>query len=149
MPRVSAGEISETRKLRAPRPVAGGMVPLLRITTALVWLVFGLGFKVLGLVPRHERIVAAVLGETWAAPVTLAVGVGETLLALWILSRWWPRTCASVQTAAIVVMNTLELRHAQALLLAPVPMVVANTAFLAAAWFVALRTHAAAREAAG
>jgi hypothetical protein len=149
MPRVSASEITETTRRHVPRPVAGGMVPFLRITTALVWLVFGLGFKVLGLVPRHERIVAAVLGEAWAAPVTFAVGVGETLLAFWILSRWWPRTCAAVQTAAIVAMNTLELRHAQDLLLAPVPMVVANTAFLAAAWSVALRTHAATREAAG
>jgi hypothetical protein len=118
------------------------MLLFLRLTTATVWLVFGLGFKVLNLVPRHERIVAAVLGDDLAAPATLAVGVGETLLAAWILLRRWPLACAATQTVAIVAMNTLELLHAREHLLAPAPMVAANTLFLAAAWFVAVRTHA-------
>ncbi|MCA8964348.1 MAG: DoxX-like family protein [Planctomycetes bacterium] len=116
------------------------MLVFLRFGTAAVWIVFGLVFKVLHLVPRHERIVADVLGEGVAGPLTIAVGVAETLLGLWILSRRWPRACAAVQTAAIVCMNTLELTYAREHLLAPLPMVLANTVFLTAGWWLALRT---------
>ena len=63
---------------RRPSPI---VLPLLRYATAGVWLVFGLGFKVLGLVPRHERIVAAVLAAAYAGPGKIAVEGGETLLA--------------------------------------------------------------------
>ena len=118
-------------------------LPLLRIVTAGVWLLFGLGFKVLHLVPRHDRIVADVLGEAMARPVTIAVGTAETLLAWWILSARWPRTCAAVQTLAIGAMNTLELTFAREHLLAPLPMVVANAVFLAAGWYLAVQTHRA------
>jgi hypothetical protein len=111
---------------------------LLRCGTAAVWFVFGLCFKVLDLVPRHERIVAAVLGPDLARPLTVAVGVGEVMLGLWILARVWPRTCALVQTLAIAAMNALELAFAHDLLLAPVPMVVANVGFLAIGWYLAL-----------
>lgn len=117
------------------------MLGFLRIGTALVWIVFGLGFKVLGLVPRHERIVAAVLGEGAAGTVTLAVGIAETLLGVWILTARWPRTCATVQTLAIVSMNALEVTLAREHLLAPVPMLFANTAFLAVGWYLAVHTR--------
>ena len=60
-------------------------------------------------------------------------------MGLWILSGIRPRLCAAAQTLAIVGMNTLELALAKDLLLAPVPMVCANTAFLAAGWYCALR----------
>ncbi len=116
------------------------MLALLRFGTAAVWIVFGLVFKVLNVVPRHERIVAAVLGETLAGPVTIAVGVGETMLGLWILSARWPRACAAVQTVAIACMNVLELTYAKEHLLAPLPMVLANAVFLSAGWYLALRT---------
>ncbi len=115
----------------------------LRIATALVWISFGLGCKVLHLVPRHEAIVAMVLGEAVAGPVTVLVGIGETLLGLWILSRRWPRLCALVQTLAIASMNSLELCFARERLLAPWPMVAANIVFLAVGWYLALRTRPA------
>ncbi len=114
------------------------MILALRIGTASVWILFGLVFKVFNLVPRHRRIVAAVLGERAAVPVTVLVGLGETLLGAWILSGLHPVACAAVQTAAIVAMNALELRYAKAHLLAPVPMVLANLTFLAAGWYLAL-----------
>ena len=117
------------------------MLLFLRVGTAAVWMLFGLGFKVLGLVPRHERIVAEVLGDALAAPMTIAVGIAETMLGLWILSRRWPRTCAAAQTLAIAAMNALELTFARHHLLAPVTMVLANVLFLGAGWFVAVRTH--------
>ncbi len=116
------------------------MIRLVRILTAAVWIVFGLGFKILGLVPRHRLIVASILGEGAARPVTLLIGAGETFLGLWILSGVRPKTCAAAQTAAIVSMNALELTLARPLLLAPVPMVCANAAFLAAGWYCALST---------
>ncbi len=124
------------------------MTPLLtflRIGTAAVWLVFGFVFKVLHAVPRHDQIVAAVLGPELARPLTIAVGAAETLLGLWILSGRWPRTCAAVQTLAIVAMNTLELAFAREHLLAPVPMLLANTLFLTAAWCLAVQTRSRTR----
>lgn len=47
---------------------------LIRIATAAVWFVFGFIFKVLHLVPRHHLIVASILGEEVAGPVTLLIG---------------------------------------------------------------------------
>lgn len=123
------------------------METTLRIGTALVWIAFGLGAKVLHLVPRHEAIVAAVLGEAVAGPVTVLVGLAETLLGVWILTRRWPRLCALVQTFAIASMNTLELCFARERLLAPWPMVAANVVFLSLVWFLALRTPRTAPEA--
>jgi len=110
-----------------------------RWSIASVWLVFGLGAKVLGLVPRHRKIVARVLGDDLARPATVAVGLGETALGLWVLSARHPRLAAATQTAAIAAMNTLELRRARRHLLAPRSMVLANTAFLTLVWAHALR----------
>jgi hypothetical protein len=112
-------------------------VTALRIGTAAVWLVFGFVFKVLDVVPRHRLIVASVLGAGVAGPVTIAIGAAEAVLGLWILSRIRPLLCATAQTAAIVSMNALELTFAKDLLLAPIPMVCANTVFLAAGWYCA------------
>ena len=110
-----------------------------RRAIAAVWLVSGVGFKLLGLVPRHRLIVAAVTGEAHATAVTRLVGAGEALLGLWVLSGRWPRACALVQTLAIASMNLLELRLARELLLAPVPMLLGNALLLALAWCVALQ----------
>jgi hypothetical protein len=116
------------------------MVWAVRILAATVWLVFGLGLKVLGFDPRHEQIVAAVVGEGIAGPVTLAVGLGETALACWILSGRFPIACACVQTGAIVSMNALEIAHARHILYSPALMLSANVAFLALVWWAALKS---------
>jgi len=115
------------------------LITVLTVVTASIWLVFGLGFKVLGLVPRHRLIVTALLGEAAAGPVTVIIGAGETAVAVWILSGWYPRLCAAAQTVAIVTMNTLEIMFAKDLLLAPVLMVCANSIFLVAIWYRALK----------
>ena len=122
------------------------MILTLRIGTALVWILFGLVFKVLHLVPRHEAIVATILGSAVAGPVTLLIGLAETTMGIWILSRWRPRICAAAQTIAIVSMNALELSLARDQLLAPLPMVCANSAFLAVGWYLALHTPSEPRE---
>ena len=121
------------------------MLLTLRIATALVWILFGLVFKVLHVVPRHEAIVATVLGSTAAGPVTLLIGLTETAMGIWILSRWRPRTCATAQTIAIVTMNAVELSLARDQLLAPLPMVCANSLFLAVGWYLALHTPSQSR----
>ena len=122
------------------------LIPALRIGTASVWILFGLVFKVLNVVPRHQTIVATVLGDAVAGPVTLGIGVAETAMGIWILSRWRPRTCALAQTLAIVSMNALELTMAKEHLLAPLMMVCANSVFLAVGWYLALHTHELSRR---
>jgi len=111
----------------------------LTIATALVWLLFGMWFKVFGMVPRHRLIVAAVVGEAAAGPVTVLIGAAETAMALWILSGIYPRACAALQSIAIATMNGLELSQAPDLLLAPILMVCANTVFLVVVWYCALK----------
>ena len=116
------------------------MIIAIRIGTACVWILFGLVFKVLQVVPRHERIVAAVIGPDWAGPATVSIGMAEGCMGLWILSGRWPWFCVSLQTIAIAAMNVLELRYASEHLLAPLAMLCANTVFLGLGWFLAVRT---------
>jgi len=115
------------------------LITALTLATAVVWLVFGIWFKIFGLVPRHRLIVAAVVGEAAAGPVTVLVGAAETAMALWILSGLRPLACAAVQSIAIATMNALELTLAPDLLLAPGLMVCANTVFLVVVWYCALK----------
>ena len=102
---------------------------------AAVWLMSGLGAKLLGLVPRHQAIVARFFGESLAWPVTKLIGVAEVAMALWILSGRERTACAVMQAVAIVAMNSLELWGARDLLLFPRLMPIANAALLAVAFW--------------
>ncbi len=82
--------------------------PYVRFLFAAIWLVNGLYCKVLGLVPRHEQIVGAILGDAHAGPLTVAIGVAEMGMAAWIVTGWRYRLCAGVQIAVIGAMNVLE-----------------------------------------
>ncbi len=75
---------------------------------AAVWLVNGLFCKILNLVPRHQEIVATILGQEHARLLTIAIGISEVLMALWILSGIKSRLNTLLQIAVITVMNTLE-----------------------------------------
>jgi DoxX-like family len=114
------------------------MATWLRVGVAAVWLVFGLVFKAFDVVPRHRQIVARVLGERVAPWLTKAVGAGETVVGLWMLSGRLLWLCVALQTGVIVVMNTLELRYARDLLLSPLGMIAANAVLLSVGWYVAL-----------
>jgi DoxX-like family len=114
---------------------------LLTFGIAAIWLIFGVGFKVLGMVPRHRLIVASIIGESAAGPLTIMIGFGETCIALWVLSRRQSLLCAAFQTLAILTMNTLEIIYAKSLLLSPVLMVCANTVFLSVIWYWALNVR--------
>lgn len=90
---------------------------LLDFTLALLWGTMGLYCKILGLVPRHQEIVASILGETAAPTATLWIGVGEVMLAVWIACGFRRRLAAVVQILLILTMNILELWFAAELLL--------------------------------
>ncbi|HOY17871.1 MAG TPA: DoxX-like family protein [Haliscomenobacter sp.] len=81
---------------------------ILTYCIAMVWMANGLFCKVLNLVPRHEQIVARILGETYARPLTLTIGLAEIGMAIWVLSRIKPRLNAVLQMAVVAIMNTLE-----------------------------------------
>jgi DoxX-like family len=84
---------------------------------ALVWLANGLLCKVLHLVPRHEQIVARILGPTYAAPLTVVIGFSEVLMGVWILSGIWRRWNVAAQVLLVAAMNLLEFILAPDLLL--------------------------------
>lgn len=83
----------------------------------LVWLANGLFCKVLNLVPRHQEIVARILGEQYSWLITKAIGVSEMLMVVWILSRIKIRFCAIFQMVIIATMNMIEFVLAPDLLL--------------------------------
>jgi len=84
------------------------MRKILNYFIALVWLVNGLVFKVLNLAPRHEQIVARILGGQYSRPLTFAIGVAEVGMAVWVLSGIQPRYNALVQIVIVAVMNLIE-----------------------------------------
>jgi DoxX-like family len=75
---------------------------------AIIWLVNGLFCKVLNLVPRHQQIVAVILGDKYSGTLTILIGLSEIAMAIWILSRIKTRLNAISQIIIIAIMNTLE-----------------------------------------
>lgn len=111
----------------------------LSIPIAGVWIFHGLYSKILMGIPRHQMIVERILGEKMGNVLTIVIGVLEILLGLWVLSCFRKKTCATLQTTILVVMNTLEIRLAKDLLYSPWGMVALNLALIAAIWFWATR----------
>lgn len=90
---------------------------ILTYLIALVWLVNGLICKVLNFVPRHQEIVARILGEEFSRPLTILIGISEIIMAIWILSNVKPKFNAITQMVVILTMNILEFLLAPDLLL--------------------------------
>ena len=90
---------------------------ILTYCIAAIWLLNGLFCKLLNLVPRHQQIVARILGNEHALFFTKIIGVSEILMAVWILSGIKTRLNAAVQITIIGVMNTIEFFVASDLLL--------------------------------
>jgi hypothetical protein len=86
--------------------------PLLKSTLtigiAAVWFINGLFCKILHLVPRHEEIVSRILGESYAAPATRAIGFLELMMVGWILSGIRPAVCTWTQIGVVSAMVLLE-----------------------------------------
>lgn len=81
---------------------------LLNYFIAAVWLANGLFCKVLNLVPRHQEIVARIVGDGQAALLTKAIGFAEITMAVWVLSGYLARLNAIIQITVIATMNVLE-----------------------------------------
>lgn len=81
---------------------------LLTYCIAAIWLANGLFCKVLNLVPRHQQIIATILGEKYSGTFTILIGLSEIAMAIWILSKVKTRLNAIVQIIIIAAMNTLE-----------------------------------------
>src|SRR6187397_2771561 len=111
---------------------------LSQILIGAVWVFHGLYSKILNGIPRHQLIVARVLGERWARPATKLIGGAEVLLGVWVFTGLASVECAAVQTLAIVSMNALEIVRARSLLISAPGMVLLNLCFLAVIWHWAL-----------
>lgn len=81
---------------------------ILNYCIATIWLANGLFCKVLNLVPRHQQIVASILGDLYARPLTVFIGASEIIMTVWILSRYKSKLNAISQIAIITTMNALE-----------------------------------------
>lgn len=111
----------------------------LRCLIGGVWVFHGLYSKLLDGIPRHRLIVGRILGEDLASWATPTIGLAEVLLGLWAFSGWRPKTCAAVQTLAIIGMNAFEILWARDLLISAPGMVALNLGFLALVWYRATR----------
>ncbi len=81
---------------------------ILTYCIATVWIANGLFCKVLNFVPRHEQIVARILGGDHSRQLTVLIGLSEIIMAAWILSGYKTKLNAIVQIGVVVMMNTLE-----------------------------------------
>jgi hypothetical protein len=104
----------------------------------VVWVFHGLFSKLLNGIPRHRLIVGKILGTANAGVFTKVIGLFEVLLGIWAFTGWQAVGCAAVQTAALVIMNTLEIIFAEELLISAVGMVILNLVFLTLIWYWAL-----------
>lgn len=111
---------------------------ILRLTIGGVWAFHGVYSKILEGIPRHRLIVARVLGPDVAGPITILIGIGEVLIAIWLVSGKFPRLCALFQTLVLAAMNFLEIRLANDLLLSAPGMVFLNVILLSTVWYIAL-----------
>jgi hypothetical protein len=81
---------------------------ILTIGICLVWLINGLYCKVLHQVPRHELIVARIIGAEHAPILTRVIGVSEMLIVFLIISGMKSRWCALLQIFLVAIMNIIE-----------------------------------------
>ncbi len=115
---------------------------LIDVAVALVWLYEGLWCKVLG-GSRHEIEVveaAPLFSPNVAALFLRALGVLETMLAVWVLTGWQPLWAAVVQTTLLVSLNTAGIMWSRHLIPDPPGMLVKNFAFLILVWVAAGRS---------
>ena len=82
-----------------------------------IWFVNGLFCKVLNLVPRHQQIVARILGDEHSRLLTIIIGCLEIFMSIWILSKIRSKLNAIAQVLIIGIMNILEFMLVPELLL--------------------------------
>ena len=114
-----------------------------RGVVAGVWIYQGLWSKLLGRAARHEAVVACApfLSPRQARLTIFALGVTECLLAVWVVSGWWPLAAWVAQCLILAAMNAGGLMWARELIPDPAGMVVQNVAFLTLAGVGAYAIH--------
>ena len=90
---------------------------LINYLIIIVWLINGLFCKVLNLVPRHQEIVARILGLEYSREITIIIGVLEVLMVVWILSKFKSRLNSITQIIVVITMNVLEFNMVEDVLL--------------------------------
>lgn len=75
---------------------------------AIVWLANGLICKLLNVVPRHETIIAEILGDEYSSVFRVLIGTSEVLMFIWIVSGIKGNLAAITQILIILGMNVLE-----------------------------------------
>jgi len=101
---------------------------LVRFGIALVWLHEGLWMKLLHRDPHEVSIVAAV-----GAPYPLSphlfldlIGIGETLIAIGVLSGLFPRFLATFQIVLLLTMNLIAICFGQGTIADPIGLLIHN-----------------------
>jgi DoxX-like family len=104
-----------------------------------VWLYQGAWAKVAGAHPVHTEIVASVplVGPGRARPATVALGLAESAMTAWVVSRRSRRAAAVAQTALIVSMNAGGWWFARDRLDHPRRLWLRNALLVAAIWTAA------------
>ncbi len=124
------------RQISAIKIMTGSFThKVLTYLTAAVWLVNGLYCKFLNFVPRHEQIVGRILGEGYAKPLTILIGLAEIGMTIWILSRIKPKLNAFLQMAIVGLMNIIEFTLVPDLLLWGRFNIVIASAFISLIYF--------------
>ncbi|MDA3616514.1 DoxX-like family protein [Polluticaenibacter yanchengensis] len=81
---------------------------ILNTLIAIVWFVNGLFCKIMNLVPRHEEIVAVILGKDYARALIIIIGILEVFMGIWVLSNYHKRFNTYTQILVIAAMNIIE-----------------------------------------
>lgn len=81
---------------------------ILTLSIAAVWVINGLLCKVLNFVPRHEQIVAEILGNNHSRLLTILIGVSEIIMSIWIFTKFKSKLSAITQIIVVAAMNILE-----------------------------------------
>ncbi len=60
------------------------------------------------MVPRHEEIVAKILGNDYSRQLTILIGFSEIVMCIWILTKFKSKFNAIAQIIIVITMNVLE-----------------------------------------
>lgn len=107
---------------------------IVRIILAAVWFFNGTYLKLVLVDPEHLKVVEAVgqVGPLTPANFLFLIGLGETLLGLWILSGWHYKWSCRFQFSLIVLMNVIGILSGG--VDNPAALIITNLPLLACIW---------------
>jgi uncharacterized membrane protein YphA (DoxX/SURF4 family) len=114
------------------------LLTAIRCVVALVWLYEGLWMKLITRDPHELAIVAAVGGPGGLTPggFMMLIGVGETLLALGVLSGLFARPLAAAQILLLLAMNGAGIAWGDGSIAHPIGLILKNLPFLMCIYLV-------------